>query len=89
MKFGWAKAAAVSMSVLVSVNVAAADLTPVKVGVLKFGTVNWELKALKNAGFDHANGIDLDIVPFAGGDATKIALQGGAVDIIVSDVCSL
>ncbi len=57
----------------------------VKVGVLKFGTVNWELKALKNAGFDKENGFDLEIVPFAGGDATKIALQGGAVDIIVSD----
>lgn len=65
--------------------VLAADLIPVKVGVLKFGTVNWELKALKNAGFDHANGIDVEIVPFAGGDATKIALQGSAVDIIVSD----
>lgn len=83
MKLGWAKAAVLSL--FFSTGAMAADLTPVKVGVLKFGTVNWELKALKNAGFDHANGIDLEIVPFAGGDATKIALQGGAVDIIVSD----
>lgn len=62
-----------------------ADNTKVRVGVLKFGTVNWELKALKNAGFDSSNGIDVEIVPFAGGDATKIALQGGEVDVIVSD----
>ncbi len=75
----------VALSLFTSHSVIAADLTPVKVGVLKFGTVNWELKALKHAGFDHQNGIDLEIVPFAGGDATKIALQGGAVDIIVSD----
>lgn len=57
----------------------------VKVGVLKFGTVNWELKSMVHGGFDQANGIDVEIVPFAGGDATKIALQGGAVDVIVSD----
>ncbi len=62
-----------------------AENTKVKVGVLKFGTVNWELAALKNAGLDAANGIDLEIVKFAGDDATNIALQGGAVDIIVSD----
>ena len=53
--------------------------------MLKFGTVNWELAALKHAGLDTANGIDLEIVKFAGEDATNIALQGGAVDIIVSD----
>ena len=62
-----------------------AENTKVKVGVLKFGTVNWELAALKHAGLDTANGIDLEIVKFAGDDATNIALQGGAVDIIVSD----
>jgi len=62
-----------------------ADNTTVRVGVLKFGTVNWELKSLKHAGNDTKNGIDVEIVPFASGDATKIALQGGEVDIIVSD----
>lgn len=71
-----------AMLLLISNNAFAGT---VKVGVLKFGTVNWELKALKTAGFDKQNGFDLEIVPFAGGDATKIALQGGAVDIIVSD----
>lgn len=75
----------VSFAVLILSQTVAADNTKVRVGVLKFGTVNWELKALKNAGFDAANGIDLEIVPFASGDATKIALQGGEVDIIVSD----
>lgn len=64
---------------------ASADNTRVKVGVLKFGTVNWELKSLKHAGFDTENGIEVDIIPFASGDATKIALQGGELDVIVSD----
>lgn len=66
-------------------QVAIAENTKVRVGVLKFGTVNWELKSLKHAGNDTRNGIDVEIVPFASGDATKIALQGGDVDIIVSD----
>ncbi len=73
------------MAILFLSHVVWADNTKVRVGVLKFGTVNWELKALKNAGFDSSNGIDVEIVPFAGGDATKIALQGGEVDVIVSD----
>jgi len=58
---------------------------PVKVGLLKFGTVNWEIKAMKAAGLDASNAIDVTVVPFASGDASEIALQGGEVDIIVSD----
>jgi NitT/TauT family transport system substrate-binding protein len=57
----------------------------VRIGVLKFGTVSWELDTLKRHGFDAANGIDLDIVNFAGEDATNVALQAGEVDVIVSD----
>ncbi len=57
----------------------------VKVGVLKFGTVNWELKSMKHGEFDKANGVEVEIVPYASGDATRIALQGGEVDVIVAD----
>jgi len=63
---------------------AVADDT-VRVGVLKYGTVNWELKSMQHHGLDKANGFSLEIVPFAGGDATRIALLGGEVDVIVSD----
>jgi NitT/TauT family transport system substrate-binding protein len=59
--------------------------TPVKVGVLKFGTVNWELNSMKHGAFDKTNGVDVEIVPYASGDATRIALQGGEVDVIVAD----
>lgn len=70
---------------LAGAAVAADDLPVIKVGVLKFGTVNWELKSMQHHGLDKANGFELEIVPFAGGDATEIALQGDAVDVIVSD----
>lgn len=74
----------VLITVLASVSAIAADNT-VRVGVLKYGTVNWELKAMQHHGLDKANGFELEIVPFAGGDATRIALLGGEVDVIVSD----
>ena len=61
------------------------DLPTIRLGVLQFGTVNWELVTMDHHGLDEANGFELEIVPYAGGDATEIALQGGAVDVIVSD----
>ena len=57
----------------------------VRVGVLKFGTVNWELDTIKHHGLDAAEGLEVVVMPFAGEDATNVALQAGAVDIIVSD----
>lgn len=59
--------------------------SPVRVGVLKFGTVSWELDTLKQHKFDAANGVDVEIVDFAGEDATNVAMLAGAIDMIVSD----
>lgn len=57
----------------------------IRIGLLKFGTVSWEIDTLTRNGFDRANGFGLDIVEFAGNQATQIALQSEAVDLIVSD----
>ncbi|WP_457580255.1 ABC transporter substrate-binding protein [Ensifer canadensis] len=57
----------------------------IRVGVLKFGTVNWELDTIKHNKFDVANGIDVEVVYFAGEDATNVAMLAGDLDIIVSD----
>ena len=57
----------------------------IKVGVLKFGTVNWELEVIKRNKLDEAEGIKLEIVPYAGKQATMVAFQGGNVDIVVTD----
>jgi NitT/TauT family transport system substrate-binding protein len=56
-----------------------------RIGALKFGTVSWELDALKHHRFDAANGFDLEVVHFAGEDATNVAMLAGEIDIIVSD----
>ncbi|RWI24114.1 ABC transporter substrate-binding protein [Mesorhizobium sp.] len=57
----------------------------VRIGVLKFGTVSWALDTLKHHRFDTANDIDLEVLDFAGEDATNVALLAGAIDMIVSD----
>ncbi|PWC86169.1 ABC transporter substrate-binding protein [Azospirillum sp. TSH100] len=57
----------------------------VRAGVLKFGTVSWELDTVRANGFDKQAGIDLQLVELAGNPATQVALQAGAVEVIVSD----
>jgi len=63
----------------------AAARETVRVGVLKFGTVHWELDAIRQHGLDAGNGIALEVLSLASTRATAVALQGGAVDVIVSD----
>ena len=63
----------------------AADLGTMKVGVLKFGTVNWELDVIKAHGLDAKEGFTLEIQPFGANDAADVALMGDAVDAIVED----
>ncbi|MEI6599122.1 MAG: ABC transporter substrate-binding protein [Comamonadaceae bacterium] len=60
-------------------------LTLLRVGVLEFGTVNWEIEIIQSRELAKKRGIDLKVIPLASGDASTIALQGGAVDMVVTD----
>ncbi|MGR9100875.1 MAG: ABC transporter substrate-binding protein [Gammaproteobacteria bacterium] len=66
-------------------SVLSADKNLIRVGVLAFGTANWELAALQNEGLDDPGRYRLDVRSVANPQAGKIALQSGAVDVIVSD----
>ena len=57
----------------------------VRVGVLVSGSVHWEIETLIKQGFDQKNGIRVKPVPLGSVNALLVALQGGAVDIVVSD----
>lgn len=57
----------------------------VRAGVLKFGTVSWELDTVRREGFDAAAGVRLELTELASNQAAQVALQAGAVEIIVSD----
>ncbi|OUD15725.1 ABC transporter substrate-binding protein [Thioflexithrix psekupsensis] len=70
---------------LFSVLVMAQDNRTIRVGVLQFGTVNWELATIQQQGFAQRRGIDLKITPLASNHAINVALQGGEVDVIVND----
>lgn len=63
----------------------AQDLGTIRVGVLEFGTVNWELDVIKHHGLDTERGFTLEVQGFASGQATNVALQGEAVDAVVDD----
>ncbi len=73
------------LSILLSSFSAQAEPVEVRVGVLKYGTVNWELDVMQQHHLDEANGVRLKVVPLALKDAAAVAVQGGAVDIIVTD----
>ena len=75
----------VALAALMAASAQAADLGSVKLGVLKFGTVSWELDVIKAHGLDAKEGFTLEVVPFGANDAADVALMGGAVDAIVED----
>ena len=63
----------------------AADLPTIRVGILQYGTVSWELEVIRREGLAEREGVRLEIVPLALKDAAQVAIQGGSVDVIVSD----
>jgi NitT/TauT family transport system substrate-binding protein len=70
---------------LVATGAQAADLGRVRIGVLQFGTVNWELDVIKHHRLDAKEGFILEIQGFASNDAADVALMGDAVNGIVED----
>ncbi|NOQ37042.1 MAG: transporter substrate-binding domain-containing protein [Methylococcaceae bacterium] len=82
MKF---KAFLLIFTFIYSFSAFATEKPVIRLGVLAFGTVNWELEALKNEGLLDTAEFELQIQKLANPQAGKIALQSGAVDMIVSD----
>ena len=56
-----------------------------RIGALKFGTLNWLIEAMKGEGIAAREGLDIEMVDFASGQATTVALQANDIDLIVSD----
>jgi len=73
------------LSLLLSSGGFAAEKTVIRIGVQSGGTVAWELPALQDALKAQQADVQLDIQQVANAEAGRIALQSGAVDIIVSD----
>ncbi len=74
------------ISVLLSCQLGiASEKTTIRLGVLAFGTVNWELTAMQQAQLMETGDYRLQVMKMANPQAGKIALQSGAVDMIVAD----
>jgi NitT/TauT family transport system substrate-binding protein len=73
------------LGLLLSGACLAVEKTTLRIGVQATGTVAWELAAMQAYPNFAANSFQLDIHPVATAEAGKIALQSGAVDMIVSD----
>lgn len=54
-------------------------------GLQESGTALWEIEAIRSLGLDVAHDIEIEVRPLADSRAGQIALQAGAVDIILSD----
>lgn len=61
------------------------DASRLRIGVLAFGTVNWELAAIRNEGLDKKYGLALEVQTLASPDAGKIGLRASSLDMIATD----
>ena len=57
----------------------------IKISVLKYGTVNWELNVIKHHELDKKYNVNIDITYLTNKNASSIALLSGKVDMIVTD----
>lgn len=64
---------------------AGAAEAPLRIGSLKFGTLAWLTAAIRAEKLDIREGLAMETVDFASGQATTVALQAGDIDLIVSD----
>jgi NitT/TauT family transport system substrate-binding protein len=63
----------------------ATEKTVIRIGVQTYGTVDWELTALQDDPQTARADFKIETHPLANAEAGKVALQAGAVDMIVSD----
>ncbi|HVL56493.1 MAG TPA: ABC transporter substrate-binding protein [Burkholderiaceae bacterium] len=82
--------AALAASIAVSdaksaANSPQAALRPVRIGLLRYGTVAWEIDTMRHHRLDVRHGVTVHVRELASNEALKIALQAGAVDLIVTD----
>jgi NitT/TauT family transport system substrate-binding protein len=81
----WAFVGMLGLWALTGLAAEAEDLGTLRIGVLQFGTVSWELDVVRQHGLDSKHGFTLEVQPFGQNEAADVALMGGAVDGIVED----
>ncbi len=72
-----------AIALLAAGHALAADT--IRLAMQRTGTVAWEIAAMKAFGVDNTADLDVQTTELATTDAGKIAPEGGAADLIVSD----
>lgn len=73
------------ITILFVVESKRSEASKIKIGSLQYGSVNWELKLIKELELDKEEGFEIEIIELASKNAAAVALQGGAVDMIITD----
>jgi NitT/TauT family transport system substrate-binding protein len=79
----WAALLVAALLTVLAPIVAHAD--SLRIGILKFGTVEWLTDVIKHHLLDKKAGYDLDTLTLASNNATQVALMGKEANIIVTD----
>jgi len=74
-----------SAALAVSLSVPAGAADTVRIAAQKTGTLAWELDVIRVHQLDKRHGLTIEVTQLASPEAGKIALRGGAADIVVSD----
>ena len=76
-------ALAFTLSACLAFGAEAADR--LRIAIQKTGTAAWEIELIKARGLDKAAGLDIETTELATTEAARIALVGGAADMMVGD----
>ena len=71
--------------VCTAVSPAYSETPTVRVAVLQFGTLNWEMDVIRHHGLDKKYQFNLKVTPVGSKNASTVALQSDAADLIYSD----
>jgi len=77
--------AALALAAIAGLASGAEAADRLRIAIQKTGTASWEIEVIKARGLDKAANLEIETTELASTEAGKIALEGGAADMIVGD----
>jgi NitT/TauT family transport system substrate-binding protein len=77
--------AALALAACACLNGSAEAADRLRIAIQKTGSVSWEIALMKARGLDKAADLEIETTELASTEAGKVALEGGVVDMIVTD----
>jgi NitT/TauT family transport system substrate-binding protein len=77
--------AAFAFAAIACLDAGAEAADRLRIAIQKTGTASWEIEVIKARGLDKAANLEIETTELASTEAGKIALEGGAVDMVIED----